>query len=98
MKKQKIKVLFFYSSTCVSCEIMRRNLLESLNKSDVDYDFHEISNLDSARKDFMKEHKISDFPTTIFYKGEKMIDKVVGSIAVFEILRIIASVIAVDNL
>lgn len=72
------KVLLITTKGCVGCAILRRLISEAIDMYNKDINFEEkdVSNCD---KNWIKQNKITDFPTTLLIKGDVIKFKFTGT-------------------
>lgn len=63
---------------CEGCKILDRIIQKALDDYDKEVDY-EIKDKDNIDVDFLKKHHISDFPTTILYKGNIIVFMFIGT-------------------
>ena len=72
------KILLVKTEGCESCEIVEHNIKEIINSEKYDCVLEVIDKKD-CNKAFLKQNKITDFPTVIFYKGDAIKFKFIGN-------------------
>ena len=72
------KILLIKTEGCESCEIVEHNIKDILNSKKYDCVLEVIDKKD-CNKTFLKQNKITDFPTVIFYKDDSIKFKFIGN-------------------
>lgn len=91
------RVVLITTEGCEGCNIMKRIVSNAYldakveNVSFGEYDFRE-----REVEDIVKDNNISDFPTTLFIKENKVIDKIIGTRTKEEVMDKIRSFIVVN--
>lgn len=82
------RVVLITTEGCEGCNIMKRIVFTAYldakveNVSFGEYDFRE-----REVEDIVRDNNISDFPTTLFIKENKVIDKIIGTRTKEEIIN-----------
>ena len=71
---------------CLGCTIARNSIKDAINKTKKSITFEEVDCNDVSKK-FLKLFEITDFPTILFFKDEKLKVKKIGSVPSIVILR-----------
>ena len=79
------KIIVFIIDGCAGCQIIKdtlNNIKEEIkNICDVVF----IPYNDVTFKEFIKLHKVSDFPTTFFIKNNEVLEKIEGTIPKYKL-------------
>lgn len=82
-----IKILDFYADWCQPCKQMAP-ILEQLEEA---FDWVTITrvNVDEDKDNIAMNHNIRNIPTLLFFKDDKLVDKVVGMTSKSKLLDIL---------
>lgn len=80
------KILLITTKGCDACDIMRNAVHQAVGatKKDVECEDKDFSEVD---KDFIKKYGIKDFPTTLFFKNNRLVRKEVATRPYIVVLR-----------
>lgn len=80
------KIVLITTKGCEGCSIMNKSIKYALNNTSktIEYVIKDISELDKKEKSKLKT---SDFPTTVFYKNNRITRQEVGSRPYIVVLR-----------
>ena len=80
------KIVLITTKGCDGCSIMKNAIYRAIHNSskDIDFEIKDISEIDTTEK---RKLKLTDFPTTIFYKYNDIVRKEVGTRPYIIILR-----------
>lgn len=73
------KILLIKTKGCESCEIVERRIKEIINSNKKYNCVLQVIDKNDCHKVFLKQNKITDFPTVIFYKDDDIKFKFVGN-------------------
>lgn len=80
------KVLLIKTKGCLGCQVMHDSIDIALRDYKEDITFETVDSSELS-KDFIRTHKITDFPTTILFKNDRAVFKAVGSVPSVVVLR-----------
>lgn len=75
---------------CQGCRIMFENVVEAINKSHKPIEFKHIKLAKDTiknNKDILNKYKIEDYPAVLFFNGDKLLYKYIGTMPISVILR-----------
>lgn len=72
------KILLITTEGCAACDISKNNIQDAIEHSAVDIVF-EVKDYTELPKKFIKENKIVDYPTALFYVNDNKQNTIVGS-------------------
>lgn len=80
------KIVLITTKGCEGCSIMNKSIKYALNNTSktIEYVIKDIAELDKKEKSKLKT---SDFPTTVFYKNNRITRQEVGSRPYIVVLR-----------
>lgn len=83
IKKDENLILLITTKGCEGCSIMNNVILKSLDQltTNIKYVTTDVTECD---KKLLMEHKVTDFPTTLFFRNGIFVDKFVGTKSVFK--------------
>jgi len=73
------KILLITTVGCEGCRIMKNSIETALQKANADINFT-VKESTELNKSFIQKAKITDFPTTLFYKDDRIVFKATGSV------------------
>lgn len=81
------KILLIKTKGCESCEIVEHNIKEIIDSNKKYNCVLEVIDKNNCNKVFLKQNKITDFPTVIFYKDDTIKFKFVGNYPIIVIIQ-----------
>ena len=81
------KILLIKTEGCESCEIVEHNINNIINSFKQCNCVLEVIDKNDCDKVFLKQNKITDFPTVIFYKDDIIKFKFVGNYPIIVIIQ-----------
>ena len=81
------KILLIKTEGCESCEIVEHNIKEIIDSNKKYNCVLEVIDKNNCHKVFLKQNKITDFPTVIFYKDDIIKFKFVGNYPIIVIIQ-----------
>ncbi len=80
------KIILITTKGCEGCSIMNRSIKEAIVQTNKPVYYETRDKKDLTNKELAKL-KLNDFPTTLFYKDDKLVRKEVGSRPTIVVLR-----------
>ena len=72
------KILILTTAGCEACNIAKRNVDFAMIQTKTEIQI-EIKDWHEEKKEFIKAHKVKDFPTVLYFIDDKVVNKAVGS-------------------
>lgn len=81
-------LLLITTKGCEACKKMNELILKSLDQLNVNIRYM-TKDKDEVPIETLRDNLVTDFPTTLFIKNDKVVDKLIGTKPVFKILLLL---------